>query len=54
MDSYTLLEEQAKNESVIDDKYESDFNIAMLHLRVLHTQMKENAQVCMFVLSKNK
>ena len=54
MESYTLLEEQANNEDVIDDRYESDFNDAMGHLRVLHTQMKETAQVCMFVLRKNK
>ena len=54
MESYTLLEEQAKIENVTDDKYESDFNDAMEHLRVLHTQMKETAQVCIFVLRKNK
>ena len=54
MGSYTLLEEQAKNEHAIDDKYESDFNDAMEQLRVLHTQLKDTAQVSIFVLRKNK
>ena len=54
MESYTLLEEQANNEHVIDDEYDSDFNDAMEQLRVLHTQLKDTAQVSIFLLKKNK